>query len=93
MREDAYRLVQSNAMRAWKDELNFRDLIMSDPEITAKVKRETLEHAFDLKRPLRNVDKIFGGCLARRSSRVRSGAKNYGASAFRVAHEGPMSEC
>ena len=59
LREDAYRLVQSNAMRAWKDELNFRDLVMSDPEITAKVKRETLEHAFDLKRPLRNVDKIF----------------------------------
>jgi hypothetical protein len=32
---------------------------MSDPEITGKVKRETLEHAFDLQRPLRNVDKIF----------------------------------
>jgi adenylosuccinate lyase len=46
-------------MRAWKDELNFRELILSDPEITSKVKRETLEHAFDLKRPLRNVDKIF----------------------------------
>src|ERR1700678_1879498 len=60
LREDAYRLVQSNAMRAWTDELNFRELIMNDPEITAKVKRETLEHAFDLKRPLRNVDKIFG---------------------------------
>ncbi len=59
LREDAYRLVQSNAMRAWKDELSFRDLIMSDPEITSKVKRETLEHAFDLQRPLRNVDKIF----------------------------------
>ena len=59
LREDAYRLVQSNAMRAWKDDLNFRDLIMSDPEITAKVKQETLEHAFNLQRPLRNVDKIF----------------------------------
>src|SRR5215467_4013830 len=59
LREDAYRLVQSNAMRAWKDALNFRDLIMSDPEITSKVKRETLEHAFNLQRPLRNVDKIF----------------------------------
>ena len=45
---------------AWKDELNFRELILSDPEITGKVKRETLEHAFDLQRPLRNVDKIFG---------------------------------
>lgn len=59
LREDAYRLVQSNAMRAWKDDLNFRELIMSEPEIASKVKRETLEHAFDLQRPLRNVDKIF----------------------------------
>ncbi len=59
LREDAYRLVQSNAMRAWKDDLNFRDLILSDPEITSKVKRNTLEHAFDLQRPLRNVDKLF----------------------------------
>jgi adenylosuccinate lyase len=59
LREDAYRLVQSNAMRAWKEDLNFRELIMSDPEITGKVKRETLEHAFDLQRPLRNVDQIF----------------------------------
>jgi adenylosuccinate lyase len=59
LREDAYRLVQSNAMKAWKEYLNFRELILSDPEITSKVKRETLEHAFDLQRPLRNVDKIF----------------------------------
>src|SRR3974377_1807667 len=59
LREDAYRLVQSNAMRAWKEDLNFRELIMNDPEITSKVKRETLEYAFDLQRPLRNVDKIF----------------------------------
>src|SRR5580700_1958336 len=59
LREDAYRLVQANAMKAWKEELNFHDLIMKDKEITSKVKRDTLEHAFDLKRPLRNVDKIF----------------------------------
>src|ERR1700690_2165534 len=59
LREDAYRLVQSNAMKAWKEDLNFRELIMGDPEIASKVKRETLEHAFDLQRPLRNVDKIF----------------------------------
>jgi adenylosuccinate lyase len=46
-------------MKAWKEDLNFRELILNDPEITSKVKRETLEHAFDLQRPLRNVDKIF----------------------------------
>ncbi len=69
LREDAYRLVQTNAMRAWKDDLNFRELIMSDPEITGKVKRETLEHAFDLQRPLRNVDKIFGRVFGESSAR------------------------
>jgi adenylosuccinate lyase len=58
-REDAYRLVQANAMKAWREDLNFRDLIMSNKEITSKAKPGTLEHAFDLKRPLRNIDKIF----------------------------------
>ena len=59
LREDAYRLVQANAMKAWKEDLNFRELIMYDAEINSKVKRETLERAFDLQRPLRNVGKIF----------------------------------
>jgi adenylosuccinate lyase len=59
LREDAYRLVQGHAMRAWKEDLVFRDLIKSDPEITAKLSAEKLERAFDLKRQLRNVDAIF----------------------------------
>ncbi len=58
-REDAYRLVQKHAMRAWKEELVFRDLVMNDPEITDRVPRHKIEQAFDLKRQLRNVDKIF----------------------------------
>ena len=58
-REDAYRLVQANAMKAWKEDLNFHDLVMNNKEITSRVKPGTLEHAFDLKRPLRNIDKIF----------------------------------
>jgi adenylosuccinate lyase len=58
-REDAYRLVQKHAMRAWKEDLVFRDLVMNDPEITARVPRQQIEQAFDLKRQLRNVDKIF----------------------------------
>jgi adenylosuccinate lyase len=59
LREDAYRLVQGHAMRAWKEDLVFRDLIKSDPEITAKLSPEKLERAFDLNRQLRNVDAIF----------------------------------
>jgi adenylosuccinate lyase len=59
LREDAYRLVQANAMKAWKEDLNFRELIFKNKEIASKVKSEKLENAFDLKRPLRNIDKIF----------------------------------
>ncbi len=58
-REDAYRLVQKHAMRAWKEDLNFRELVMADPEITGRVPRQQIEKAFELKRQLRNVDKIF----------------------------------
>jgi adenylosuccinate lyase len=59
LREDAYRIVQRNAMKAWKEELNFRELVLSDPEIVGKVDRKKVEAAFDLNRQLRNVDKIF----------------------------------
>jgi adenylosuccinate lyase len=58
-REDAYRKVQSHAMRAWKEGLNFRDLILQDQEITRRVPRLQIERAFDLNRQLRNIDKIF----------------------------------
>jgi adenylosuccinate lyase len=58
-REDAYRMVQSHAMRAWKEDLNFHDLILKDKEITRRVPRQQIERAFDLKRQLRNIDGIF----------------------------------
>jgi len=63
-REDAYRVVQRNAMRAWKEGLNFRELVFSDPDITGRVPREQIERAFDLKRHLRNIDKIFARVFA-----------------------------
>jgi adenylosuccinate lyase len=59
-REDAYRIVQAHAMRAWKENLDFHQLILADKEIAAKVPRKQIEHAFDLSRQLKNVDKIFG---------------------------------
>jgi adenylosuccinate lyase len=58
-REDAYRLVQGHAMRAWKEGLDFQELVLADKEITGRVPRKTIEQAFDLSRQLRNVDKIF----------------------------------
>ena len=58
-REDAYRLVQGHAMRAWKEDLDFHELVLNDPEIAGRVPRARIERAFDLKRQLRNIDKIF----------------------------------
>jgi adenylosuccinate lyase len=62
-REDAYRLVQKNAMHAWKNELVFRDLVAAEPEITSRLSREKLSRAFDLNRQLGNVDAIFDRVL------------------------------
>jgi adenylosuccinate lyase len=58
-REDAYRLVQKHAMRAWKEDLNFREAVMKDTEITSRVPAKQIEHAFSIERQLRNVDRIF----------------------------------
>ena len=59
MREDAYRLVQSHAMRSWKEELVFRNEVAADPEITALLTPEKLARTFDYTRQLGNVDAIF----------------------------------
>lgn len=71
LREDAYRIVQRNAMLAWREEKNFRELVSSDPEITSRVEKKTLDRAFDLNRQLRNVDQIF----KRVFPKVRSASK------------------
>ena len=59
MREDAYRLVQGHAMRAWKEDLVFRDEVAKDPEITKLIAPGKLEKTFDYTRQLSNVDAIF----------------------------------
>jgi len=58
-REQAYRIVQRHAMRAWKQGLDFRQLVLKDKKITSRVPRRQIERAFDLRRQLRNIDKIF----------------------------------
>ena len=58
-REDAYKLVQSHAMRSWQEGLTFRDEIARDPAITSRLTPQQLAHAFDYTRQLTNVDAIF----------------------------------
>ena len=67
-REDAYRLVQSHAMHAWREGLDFHDLVVNDPAIRGRVPRAKIEHAFDLKRQLKNVDKIFARVFPNRTT-------------------------
>jgi len=59
LREDAYRVVQAHAMRAWEEEGDFRASIEADPEIRAILSPERLAESFSLERQLRNVDQIF----------------------------------
>lgn len=75
-REDAYRLVQKHAMRAWKSGQTFRELVLAEKAITSRVPRKRVEHAFDLKRQLRNVDKIFARVFPPASRESKSRAKS-----------------
>jgi adenylosuccinate lyase len=59
LREEAYRLVQSHAMRAWKEDLVFRDEVAKDAAITKLLSPEKLTSTFDYMRQLGNVDAIF----------------------------------
>ena len=75
-REDAYRLVQSHAMRAWKENLDFHELILNDPEIRGRVPRAKIEHAFDLKRQLKNIDKIFARVFSNQAAAKKKAASS-----------------
>ena len=58
-REDSYRLVQRNAMRAWNGEGNLLDLLKADPEVSKALPADKLEAMFDLGYHLKAVDTIF----------------------------------
>jgi adenylosuccinate lyase len=54
-RDEAYRIVQRNAMKAWDEGLDFRTLLEADDDVDNSV----LDAAFDLRRSLANLGKIF----------------------------------
>jgi adenylosuccinate lyase len=58
-REDAYRLVQRNAMRVWRGESDFLTLLKADREVTAKLSPSDLEALFDLGHHTKHVDTVF----------------------------------
>ena len=60
-REDAYALVQRNAMKVWESdgELSLLELLKADPGVSARLSGEELESLFDLGYHLKHVDTIF----------------------------------
>jgi adenylosuccinate lyase len=58
-REDAYRLVQAHAMRAWENETDFRAAIQDDAQVQQYLSDQQLDQVFSVDRQLRNVDRIF----------------------------------
>src|SRR3954454_13296451 len=58
-RDDAYRLVQRQAMRAWEEERDFRELVHTDTEITARLDPGALASVFDVHATVAHLDTTF----------------------------------
>jgi adenylosuccinate lyase len=58
-REDAYRLVQRNAMKVWEQGRDFKTELLGDPEVTAALSPAEIEEKFDLAYHTKHVDTIF----------------------------------
>ncbi|HJT23194.1 MAG TPA: adenylosuccinate lyase [bacterium] len=58
-REKAYAIVQRNALNAWKNETDFRQLIEADPDVTKVLAPTEIEECFDLSYHMKNVNYIL----------------------------------
>jgi adenylosuccinate lyase len=58
-RQDAYKIVQGHALRAWDDERNFQELLGADPAITAHLDKQALSELFDVGYHLQYIDEAY----------------------------------
>jgi len=58
-REDAYRLVQRNAMPVWRGEGDFKTLLKADSDVSSKLSSTEIDELFDLAYHFKHVDTIF----------------------------------
>ena len=58
-REQAYDWVQRNAMRSFAEQLDFKQLLLADPDVARTLPAAEIERAFDLDEQLKHVDHIF----------------------------------
>jgi adenylosuccinate lyase len=67
-REQAYEWVQRNAMRSFHESRDFKELLLADPDVAARVPRAVIDAAFDLEMQLKHVDTIYDRVFAGRPS-------------------------
>ena len=58
-REEAYNLVQRNAMKVWAEGKDFKELLLSDQDVTRYMDKDEIENSFDLNYHLKHIDYIF----------------------------------
>ena len=58
-REDAYAMVQRNAMQVWEDKLDFKTLLKGDSEIMSLLNENEIDNLFDLNKVMTNINKIY----------------------------------
>ncbi len=58
-REEAYRVVQRNAMKVWETKTDYKTLLAADPDVAKLMSKADIEVCFDIKHHLANVDTIF----------------------------------
>ena len=59
VREDAYTMVQRNAMKVWNEKKDFNALLKADDEITSLLNNDEIDALFDLNKVMKNINKIY----------------------------------
>ena len=58
-REESYEIVQRNAMKAWKEKIDFKELLFKDKDVLEMLSKEEIESLFDINKILINIEKIY----------------------------------
>ncbi len=58
-REDAYQIVQKNAMKSWNDRCDFKDLLYKDKKVNSYLSNNEIDSLFDLDKIMININKIY----------------------------------
>ena len=58
-REDAYAMVQHNAMQVWENQKDFKTLLKGDSEIMSLLTENEIDNLFDLNKVMININKIY----------------------------------